>query len=75
MGTCILDHTCQQVPLQKHTTGIRENPPKYWKNTSKKIISSKKLGKTLGKRLLPEPNRSWRPIPRDWKFQNHSIGQ
>ena len=31
----ILDHTCQQIPLKKHTTGIRKNHPKYRKNPSK----------------------------------------
>ena len=44
-------------------------PPKY------NVITSKKFGKTLGKRLLPESNRSWRPIPGGRKFQNHIIGQ
>ena len=39
------------------------------------IRSSKKHEKTLGKRLLPEPNRSWRPIPGGRNFQNHNIGQ
>ena len=39
------------------------------------IISSKKHAKILDKRLLLELNRSWRPIPGRWKFQNHNMGQ
>ena len=50
-------------------------PRKTGKRPANNIISSKKHGKTLGKRLLPEPNRSWRPIPGGRKFQNHDIGQ
>ena len=39
------------------------------------IISFIKHGKTLGKRLLLKPNRSWRPIPGGRKLKNHDIGQ
>ena len=76
MGTCnfrgyLSTNTCyQNIPkvlgkIPRNTGKI----PKY------NVISSKKFGKTLGKRLLPESNRSWRPIPGGRKFQNHIIGQ
>ena len=59
----ILDDICQQVPVIKHTKGTRKNPLKTGKIPKYNIITSKKFGKTLGKRLLPESNRSWRQTP------------
>ena len=57
----ILDDICQQVPvLEIYQRKIPRNTgkiPKY------NVTSSKKIGKTLGKRLLPESNRSWRQTP------------
>ena len=49
--------------LSKHTKGTRKNPLKTGKIPKYNIITSKKFGKTLGKRLLPESNRSWRRTP------------
>ena len=71
----ILDDICQQVPVIKIYQRYSEIPRKDWKTTKINVITSKKFGKTLGKRLLPESNRSWRPIPGGRKFQNHIIGQ
>ena len=46
--------------LSKHTKGTRKNPLKTGKIPKYNIITSRKFGKTQGKRLLPESNRSWR---------------
>ena len=55
--------------LSKHTIGIWKKTPKYRKNASEKYHIIQKNGKILGKRLVLEPNHSWRPIPGGRKFK------
>ena len=59
----ILDDICQQVPVIKTYQRYSEKSPEDWKIPKYNIITSKKVGKILGKRLLPESNRSWRQTP------------
>ena len=54
--------------LQQHTLVFEKIPRKNGKIPKYNIISYKKKGKTLGKHLLPELNRSRRQTPEGRKF-------